>query len=170
LHLLLNHLPVIGTIFGLLLLLFALLCKSEEVKRSALGVFVFAALTAVPTYLTGEPAEEVAEHLPGVTHALIESHEEAALFALLAIGLTGLVSLGGLWLARRAEKLPPWMIVAPLALALIAGGLLGWTANLGGQIRHTEIRQNATPAEKTGAEAKPKQELNREENEKEAHE
>lgn len=123
-------------------------------KRCTLGVFVFAALASVPTYLSGEPAEEVAEHLPGVTKALIESHEEAALFALFAIGITGLVSLVGLWLARRAGKLPPWMVVAPLALALIASGLLGCMVNLGGQIRHTEIRQNATPADKTGAEAK----------------
>lgn len=133
LHLLLNHLPVIGTIFGLLLLLFALLRKSEEVKRVALGVFIFAALAAVPTYLTGEPAEKVAEHLPSVTEALIESHEEAALFALISIGVTGLVSLVGLFLARRAEKLPQWLIVALLALALLSSGLLGWTANLGGQ-------------------------------------
>jgi uncharacterized membrane protein len=165
LHLLLNHLPVIGTIFGLLLLLFALLRKSEEVKRVALGVFVFAALAAVPTYLTGEPAEEVAEHLPGVAKALIESHEEAALFALIAAGLTGLVSLGGLFLSRRADKLPQWMVIAPLALALITSGLMGWTANLGGQIRHTEIRQDFNPASPTnGAETKPKQ------REKEEHE
>lgn len=163
LHLLLNHLPVIGTIFGLLLLLFALLRQSEEGKRIALGVFVFAALAAVPTYLTGEPAEEVAESLPGVTKAFIESHEEAALFALIAIGLTGLVSLVGLWLARRAEKLPPWMVVAPLALALIASGLLSWTANLGGQIRHTEIRQDFNPSPPaTGAETKQKSEEKKE--------
>lgn len=168
-HLLLNHLPVIGTIFGLLLLLFALLRKSEEVKRVALGVFVFAALAAVPTYLTGEPAEEVAEHLPGVAKALIESHETAAQFALLAVSLTGLVSLVGLVLARRAEKLAQWIVLVPLVLALVTSGLLGWTANLGGQIRHSEIRADfnpAAPAEKTDAELKPK----REKEEKENHE
>jgi uncharacterized membrane protein len=165
LHLLLNHLPVIGTIFGLLLLLFALLRKSEEGKRIALGFFVFAALAAVPTYLTGEPAEEVAERLPGVTHALIEGHEEAALFALIASGLTGLISLIGLFLSRRTAKLPQWLVIAPLALALVTSGLLGWTANLGGQIRHTEIRQDFNPDSlATGAEAKQKPE------EKEEHE
>jgi len=39
-HLLLNHLPVVGTFFGVLLLLLALLRKSEELKRVSLGVFV----------------------------------------------------------------------------------------------------------------------------------
>ena len=38
-HLMLSHLPVVGTIFGVLLLLLALLRKSEELKRVSLGVF-----------------------------------------------------------------------------------------------------------------------------------
>ena len=160
---------MIGTIFGLLLLLFALLRKSEEVKRVALGIFVFTALAAVPTYLTGEPAEEVVEHLSGIGKALIQGHEEAALFALIGASVTGLVSLVGLFLSRRAEKLPPWVVIAPLAFALVTSGLLGWTATLGGRIRHTEIRQEFTPSsptEKTGAEAKQKQK----EEAKETHE
>jgi hypothetical protein len=74
-HLALNHLPVIGAIFGVLLLLLALLRKSEELKRVSLGVFVITALLALPIYFTGEPAEEVVEHLPGVAEPLIERHE-----------------------------------------------------------------------------------------------
>lgn len=33
-----------------------------------------------------------------------------------------------------------------LAASLIVSGLMAWTANLGGKIRHTEIRSNASPA------------------------
>ncbi|HEX4948150.1 MAG TPA: hypothetical protein VFZ34_15870 [Blastocatellia bacterium] len=167
LHLLLNHVPVIGMIFGLFILLFALLRNSDAAKRIALSIFVVAALFAIPTYLSGEPAEEVAEHLPGVTHTLIESHEEAAQLALVAVEITGLLSLVGLILARRTQTLPQWLVIAPLALALVTTGLLGWTANLGGQIRHTEIRRDFTPStssDKTEADAKPKTE------EKENHE
>lgn len=36
-HLSLNHLPVVGTFFGVLLLLLALLRKSEELKRVSQG-------------------------------------------------------------------------------------------------------------------------------------
>jgi len=57
-HLSLNHLPVVGIIFGVLLLLLALLRKSEELKRVSLGVFVLTALIALPVYFTGEPAEK----------------------------------------------------------------------------------------------------------------
>ena len=54
-HLSLNHLPVVGTFFGVLLLLLALLRKSEELKRGSLGVFALTALLALPIYFTGEP-------------------------------------------------------------------------------------------------------------------
>ena len=59
LHLLLNHIPVLGTAFGLGLLVFALCRKSDELKKAAHGFFLVTALFSVSTYLTGEPAEEV---------------------------------------------------------------------------------------------------------------
>lgn len=139
LHLLLNHVPVLGTIFGLLLLLWALLRGRDELKRLSLGVFALSALVALPVYLTGEPAEAAVEHLPGVAESLIERHESAAALSLVAILITGGVALAGSLLFRRAEKLPGWVSAGVLALALCAAGLLGWTANLGGQIRHPEI-------------------------------
>lgn len=72
LHLLLNHVPVLGSAFGLGLLAFALWRKSDELKKTAFGVFVIAALLAVPGYLSGEPAEEGVESLPGVFKAIIK--------------------------------------------------------------------------------------------------
>ena len=57
LHLMLNHIPVLGTAFGLGLLVFALWRKSEEVKMAALGFFLITALFSVPVYLTGGDAD-----------------------------------------------------------------------------------------------------------------
>lgn len=139
-HLLLNHIPVIGVGFALLLLVASLLKKSDDLKRASLWLFILSALVALPTYFTGEPAEETVERLPGVSHAIIESHEEAALFALLAIEVLGVLALAALFLYRRSENLARLLVLASLVVALVAGGLMGWTANLGGQIRHTEIR------------------------------
>lgn len=155
-HLFLNHLPVLGTVFGILLLLFAWARKSDEVKRVSLGVFVLTAVCAVPAYLTGEPAEEVVNRLPGVTHALIEHHEEAALVALSAAIATGIVALAGLFLARKAKSLPVWLMLATLFLALATGGLMLRTANLGGEIRHTEIRSGANAITPGGVEEQQK--------------
>lgn len=138
-HLLLNHLPVLGTAFGTLVLLTALLKRSDELKRLSLWVFVLAALAAVPAYLTGEPAEGVIERLPNVAENLIERHEDWALISLVATSLTGALALVGWFVYRKAERLPQWLSAGALALALVTSGLMAWTANLGGQIRHPEI-------------------------------
>jgi len=141
-HLLLNHLPVLGTAFGVLILLLATVRRNDELKRLSLWVFVLAALAALPAYLTGEPAESVVEHLPNVAENLIERHEEWAFISLLATGLTGLAALAAWFVYRRAERLPNWLTAGALGLALLTSGLMAWTANLGGQIRHPEIATN----------------------------
>ena len=141
LHLLLTHVPVVGIVFGLLVLAYAWFSGKNEIARVSLGIFVLSGLAAVAVYLTGEPAEEVVEGLPGVSHALIEQHEEAAVAALIAALVLGAVSLMGLWLSRRS--LPRWLSGATLVLALVVSGIMAWTANLGGQINHPEIRSDA---------------------------
>lgn len=150
LHLLLNHIPIVGTIFCLLLLLIALLRKSDELKRVSLGGLVLVSLLTIPAYLTGEPAEKVVEHLPGVSEALIEPHEKAAFIAFLVLLVTGAVSLIGLIWSRRRTVLPGAVVTVALLLTAVTAGLMAYTANLGGQIRHTEIRAGANSATQSG--------------------
>jgi anti-sigma factor RsiW len=137
LHLMLNHAPILGTLFGLGLLGFGLWRKSMDNQKAALGILVLAALLAVPVFLTGEPAEDAVENLPGVSRPTIEAHEEAATWAFVGTGLVGVSALGG------ADRLSPRQ-TAVLGTSLLVGGLMAWTANLGGQVRHSEIRANAS--------------------------
>lgn len=74
LHIVLNHIPVVGIPFGTGLLIWGFLRKSQEVKTTALLVFVAIALVTIPTYLSGKAAEDLVEHLPGVSENLIEDH------------------------------------------------------------------------------------------------
>lgn len=138
----LNHLPVVGTLFALLLLCFAILKRSDELKKVALGAFTIIAALAIPAYLTGEPSEKLAEKLPGVTESVIDPHEDAAKVAFVLILSVGTVALAGL-VVLRAKAVPQWFAVSMLALSLAAAGALAWTANLGGKIRHTEVRGDA---------------------------
>ena len=53
LHLLLNHIPVLGVGFGLAVLGWAAFRPRPEFARLALVVFIVSALAAIPTYLSG---------------------------------------------------------------------------------------------------------------------
>jgi hypothetical protein len=141
-HLILNHLPVLGTLFLLFLLIAGFLQRSGPVQKLALVFAVIVALSAVAAYFTGEPAEHVVENLPGVTSLAIHTHEEVAEIAFIISGFVGAMALGGLVAFRRREKPPAAFMAVVLALALISAGTMAWTAKLGGQIRHTEIQQN----------------------------
>jgi hypothetical protein len=139
LHLMLNHLPVVGMGFAVCLLAYGIVRRSQELTKAGMGALVIVALLAIPAYLTGEPAEETAERLPGVTEQVIEPHEDAAkvAFALtLAVGALALAVLG----VFRGKEPPVAMALGVTALALAAAGTMAWTANLGGKIRHPEIR------------------------------
>ena len=146
LHLLLNHIPVLGTAFGLALLAFGLWRKSEDLKKAALGAFLISTLFAVPAYLTGEPAEDGVKSLPGVTKAVIEQHEDAASVAFTCIIALGVAALAGLVAFRRGKVVATWFSAMMLAASVVVSGLMAWTANLGGQVRHTEIRSSAPAA------------------------
>ena len=139
-HLALNHLPIFGTLFGFLFLLFALLKNNRELKKAGLWLCLAAALGAIPTFLTGEPAEEVVENLAGIEVSRIEEHEQTALVALIAIEILGAASLAGLYFSRKTAEPPERLVQACLILGLAALAIVGWTAHLGGQIHHPETR------------------------------
>jgi uncharacterized membrane protein len=140
LHLMVNHFPVIGILFALLLFLYGLARRSEELKKAGLGAFVLIALMTVPVYFTGEAAQKVVKNLPGITEDYIGRHEEVAGLALILIEALGIVCLAGLIFFRRSASFPKWFTALVLVLSISAAAVVGFTANLGGQIRHTEIR------------------------------
>src|SRR5688572_2496784 len=119
LHLMLNHLPVLGTAFGLALLALAQWKKSDELKRVSLGVLVLVTLLTIPVYLTGEPAEDMTEKLPEGVHAIVEEHEEAAQVAFVAQIVLGVGALGGMIAFRGGRPIPNRFAVSVLAVALV---------------------------------------------------
>lgn len=153
LHLMLNHLPVLGTTFGFLILAWGVLRGYEEVKTVGLIILIFTAVAAVPVYLTGEPAEEVVEDLPGVSEQLIELHEDSALTSFVLAIASGVLALAVLTIRRIFSNATARILIfAVLLLSFVTGVFMARTANLGGQIRHSEIRQttqNNDPATET---------------------
>jgi len=140
---LLNHFPIIGTIIGIAMLVLGLVSRSNAIKRASLVLLFAMALMTVPVYLTGEPAEDRVENAIGVSKQILEEHEDTAKLTFAAMGLVGLVAFVVLIISFRASKYTNFGCAAALVVALTALGLTARTANLGGQIRHAEIRSGA---------------------------
>jgi len=143
-HLLLNHIPIIGSLAGSGLLLWGIIKKEEAVKKAGAFILFIAAVATVPVYLTGEPAEESVEKIAGVSEAMIELHEGAATLALFMIGITGLASIAAILSGRRRNKAIPGLFIAACILSAMSFAAMARAGYYGGQIRHSEIRNAGT--------------------------
>lgn len=146
-HLVVNHLPIIFPIVGVVVMITGIISKSEAVKRTAFMIFVFGALATIAAMNTGEGAEEVVEKINGVTENYIESHEETAeTFAILSYILGG-ISLLGLWASFKQKTFSFLISIGALIFAFVVLFFAKQTGTTGGEIRHTEIRNgNSIPA------------------------
>ena len=143
LHITLVHLPIVLMPTAAILLALGLWRKSPSLTTTALSIASVAMLFAIPAFLLGEGAEEVVEHLPGISEHLIEEHEEVAdiAFALsLAAGIMSLLSIG---LRRAGANLCTLAVKVALLLLVAASGALTYTAYEGGKIRHPEAHSSA---------------------------
>lgn len=142
-HLLSNHIPVIGGALGLVTLIGALIIRSTAAIRTALVVAALATATTPLVDWSGEEAEERLEHssvLDAAGQKWMDIHEDRAEIAVKALLVACGISLTAL--ATSIWK-PTWFIPVALtaALALAIGlGLGAWAGSAGGQIRHSEIR------------------------------
>ena len=141
-HLLLNHFPTIGMIFGLGLFIVALMTKNDHLKSASLVIFFGIALLSIPTFASGTASRLALEHTPDVSMPMIETHETAAFEALVIMELTGALAWLGLWQRRRLSRFPNGTLVAVLLAAVVSFGLMGRAASIGGEIRHPEIRDS----------------------------
>lgn len=142
-----NHFPLIGFVFSFLLLALGLFRSNEGYSRAGFLVILVAGLFAVPTFLTGEPAEEIMEKLPGFSEELVEAHEEAAELAIWLIGATTLAAAAAFWSSLRRVGRSQLILKIILVLNLISLILIGRTNQLGGKISHPEIRSDSAPGE-----------------------
>jgi uncharacterized membrane protein len=143
-HLLLNHIPILGSLFGTILLAIGLIKKDKSLLNAGLLTLVIVSIVAIPAFLSGEGAEEVVEKMPDMSHDIIHEHEEIAEKAIWLMELVGLGSLIAFFLHLKEHPLRHAVTIAVLVLAVANFGVMAKVGNTGGEIRHTEIRKNAT--------------------------
>lgn len=146
LHLLVNHVPILGSFFALALLVASLWYAPDVLRRVALVLLVIVGMAAAAANYTGEPAEDAIRQFPGVFREVIHEHEEFAELAFYAAVALGLISLGAL-VRWRQEPMPHRASMGVLAGAAVVSGMMAYTGLLGGQVRHTEVRPDAAPGD-----------------------
>ena len=147
-HLIVNHLPIMGSLFAAVLLGAGVLQQNLSLTRAGLVAVLAAGLLCLPAQLTGEGAAAIVQNMPRVSRALIQNHSEAAELGFWALEIAAAAALFSLLLLKNASPKARLLTLLTLVLAFISFGLLARAGNLGGQIRHTEIREGfGTPDE-----------------------
>jgi hypothetical protein len=141
LHLIVNHIPMVGLGFAILLNLFAIVRKSPELIRLSCWFYILIGLSSVLSIVTGDGAGEIARTYPGISNDAIEYHETwgyVFFYGLIAVGLTAIAAL---WFSRKNDLILKKFSSVMLVVALLAL-ILAWQAGAtGGKIRHPEIEQ-----------------------------
>ena len=141
LHMVFNHFPIIGLFFGIGILAFGIIKKQTILVNTAYVIFIFCMIMAKATMMTGEGAEEIVEEL-GISHDIIHDHEELAeTFMKILYGL-GILSILGLVVNLKKHSKAAIVSYVVLVLAIGSAILSKNVGTSGGEIRHTEIREN----------------------------
>jgi hypothetical protein len=141
LHVLINHLPIIGSAVGLFGLLIALLLRNRLALVPALAIVILSGLSAWPVYITGSDAyRPIMKILDESGRAWLNEHRDRAdgtiwIFYLMAgIGTAALVAP-----CKWPKSALPLGIATAFSV-LAALGAAGYIAQAGGLIRHVEFR------------------------------
>ena len=147
-HLIFNHAPIVGSLFAFVLLAVGLLQKDSSLTRAGLVAVLAAGLLCLPAELTGEGAAKIVQDMPRISRALIQAHAAAAEQGFWVLESAAALALFALLLLKNASPRARLLAVLALVATGISFGLLARAGNLGGQIRHTEIREGfGTPDE-----------------------
>ena len=146
LHLLLNHIPTVGSVIALGVLLLAFARRNEHLTHAGLEVLFVIAVLTLPAYVTGVAAQQQLRARPGVVIDAIRIHHDAALVGFTVTEFAGFLAWVALWQTRRRGRAARGLVAAVTLLLLVAVALTGRAATLGGEIRHPEIRADGTAA------------------------
>ncbi|MEC4005082.1 DUF2231 domain-containing protein [Flavobacterium sp. SUN052] len=142
LHMIVNHFPIIGTIFGLGIIIFGLFFKNNTIKNTAYSLFIVAALFAFASMATGDGAEDMVKDMPNIGRKIIHEHEEMAEKLAIVLYVLGIISIFGIYTNVKNKAKANLVSYIAATVALVAVLLAMQTGTSGGEIRHTEIREN----------------------------
>lgn len=139
LHMLMNHVPTVGAVLALAVLLLGFIRRDHHLKHVGLEVLFVIAVLTLPVYVSGVAAHQELRNRQDIAVDAIRVHQDAALIGFGLMELAGFVAWVALWQSRRRGFSTMGAPAVATALLFIALAVMGRAANLGGEIRHPEI-------------------------------
>jgi uncharacterized membrane protein len=150
-HLILNHAPIFGVFVGAIIFGVGMFRRNNTLEKTGLITFIVTGIATLPTYFTGEGAEEAAERFKDSSHDMIHEHEELAetgLILMIALAIASLILLIVMSRSKSSNDAKHskqgLMKSAVLSLAATTFGLMMIIGNTGGKIRRPELRGDVT--------------------------
>ena len=145
-HVLLNPIPVYGTLCGILALIIGLILRSRPAQITALILLILACLSVWPVSEYGEHAyDRVYSMSNSDAQKWLEVHLHRADRGVYVFYATALVAATALILPFFRLRMQTPLALATLVFALVALAVGGWISHAGGKVRHSEFREGSPP-------------------------
>lgn len=144
-HLVVVHLPVVGSLFVAAWLALGHFLNNDLLLKISYGTLVVLALFGIAAYYSGPSAYEQLEAELASSKPWVEQHAVIGRAAFMLLIVTAVLAFQALLQFLQEEPPANWLRRTILGMTLALVYLLAWSAHLGGEIRHTEIRDAFSP-------------------------
>jgi glucan phosphoethanolaminetransferase (alkaline phosphatase superfamily) len=145
-HVVLNHLPIYGTILGALALAVSLVLRSRAAQITALVITLIAGASAYPVFVTGQRAYKTIRSISDDAGAeALDEHMDRAEKTIGAFYFLAALAIAGLIMPIKWPKSAVPLAALTLTMAILCFGIAVYIAQAGGQVRHAEFRPSETP-------------------------
>jgi hypothetical protein len=149
-HVVLNHLPIFGTILGALALAISLILRSRAAQVTALIISLIAGASAYPVFVTGQRAYKTVRGMADDAGAdALDEHMDRAEKTIGAFYSLAALAIASLLVPIKWPKSAVLLATLTLVVAILCSGIAIYIAQPGGRVRHPEFRPSETPASET---------------------
>ena len=144
-HAVITHISIVGSLLGLLILLYGLLAKSYYTQMTGYLTLAVASAVAIFAYISGNDLGYNMRGIQYVSQNNLAKHTDFANYSIILIFFLGMLSLLALWLNLKDSSLAKTVSHVVVATAIISFAVVARTGYLGTQIRHFEVRNKTLP-------------------------
>ena len=145
-HVVLNHLPIYGSILGALALAISLILRSRAAQVTALILTLIAGVSSYPVFVTGQRAyKTIRSTSDDAGSDWLDEHMERAEKTIGAFYFLAVLAIASLIVPIKWQKSAVPLASLTLAAAILCSGIAVYIAQAGGRVRHTEFRPSETP-------------------------